>query len=68
MFRNISRHGWKFLLSGNGISVRTGKQFGLAAVLGVFVGLVTVVFYTMITFDPVEISNNLKKNGGAART
>ena len=22
-------------------------------------------FYTMITFDPVEISNNLKKNGGA---
>lgn len=59
MFRNLSIQGWKFFLSGNGMTVRTGKQFGLAAVLGVIVGLVTVAFYWMIRLVRVHVMEGL---------
>ncbi len=59
MFRNLSIHGWKFLLSGNGMTVRAGKQFGLAAVLGVVVGLVTVAFYWMIQLARTYVMEGL---------
>jgi len=62
MFRNLSIHGWKFLLSGNGMTVRTGKQFGLAAVLGVVVGLVTVAFYWMIELARVYVMEGLGRH------
>ncbi len=55
MLHNLSKQGWKFFLSGNGLTVRSGKQFGLAAVLGVIVGLVTVAFYWMIHLAQVYV-------------
>ena len=34
MFRRLSISSWKFFLSGNGMTIRTGRYFGRAAVLG----------------------------------
>jgi len=62
MFRNLSIYGWKFFLSGNGMTVRTGKQFGLAAVLGVVVGLVTVAFYWMIELARTYVMEGLGRH------
>lgn len=50
MFRRLSIGFWKFFLSGNGMTVRTGRYFGRAAVLGAMVGLMTVAFQRMIEF------------------
>ncbi len=35
-------------MAGEGVSAETGREFGLAAILGVVVGLMTVAFYWMI--------------------
>ncbi len=50
MFRRLSIGSWKFFLSGNGMTVRTGRYFGRAAALGAVVGLLTVAFERMIEF------------------
>ena len=50
MLRRISINFWKFFLSGNGMTIRTGRYFGRAAVLGAMVGLVTVAFERLIDF------------------
>jgi CIC family chloride channel protein len=50
MFRRLSIGFWKFFLSGNGMTVRTGRYFGRAAALGAIVGLMTVAFQRMIEF------------------
>ena len=50
MFRRLSINFWKFFLSGNGMTIRTGRYFGRAAALGAMVGLVTVAFHRMIEF------------------
>lgn len=50
MFRRLSISSWKFFLSGNGMTIRTGRYFGRAAVLGAIVGLLTVAFERMIEF------------------
>ena len=48
MFRRLSISSWKFFLSGNGMTIRTGRYFGRAALLGAIVGLTTVAFERMI--------------------
>ena len=50
MFRRLSISSWKFFLSGNGMTIRTGRYFGRAALLGAIVGLTTVAFERMIEF------------------
>ena len=50
MFRKLAINFWKFFLSGNGMTIRTGRYFGRAAALGAIVGLVTVAFHRMIEF------------------
>jgi len=50
MFRRLSISSWKFFLSGNGMTIRTGRYFGRAALLGAIVGLLTVAFERMIEF------------------
>lgn len=50
MFRRLSISSWKFFLSGNGMTIRTGRYFGRAAALGAIVGLVTVAFLRLIEF------------------
>ena len=50
MFHKLFINIWKFFLSGNGMTIRTGRYFGRAAALGAMVGLVTVVFLRMIEF------------------
>ena len=50
MFRKLAINFWKFFLSGNGMTIRTGRYFGRAAALGAIVGLVTVVFHHLIEF------------------
>ena len=51
MFRKLFINIWKFFLSGNGMTIRTGRYFGRAAVLGAMVGLVTVAFMRLIEFS-----------------
>lgn len=50
MFRRLSISSWKFFLSGNGMTIRTGRYFGRAALLGAIVGLLTVAFERLIEF------------------
>ena len=50
MFRKLAINFWKFFLSGNGMTIRTGRYFGRAAALGAIVGLVTVAFHRIIEF------------------
>ena len=50
MFRRLAINFWKFFLSGNGMTIRTGRYFGRAAALGVIVGLATVAFHRMAEF------------------
>ena len=50
MFRRLSIRSWKLFLSGNGMTIRTGRYFGRAAALGAMVGLVTVAFLRLIEF------------------
>ena len=50
MFHKLAINFWKFFLSGNGMTIRTGRYFGRAAALGAIVGLVTVAFHRMIEF------------------
>ena len=50
MFRKLFINIWKFFLSGNGMTIRTGRYFGRAAALGAMVGLVTVAFMRLIEF------------------
>ena len=48
MLRRISIFSWKFFLSGKGLSFRTGKYFGQAVLVGIFVGSVVVGFRYLI--------------------
>jgi CIC family chloride channel protein len=50
MFRKLAINFWKFFLSGNGMTIRTGRYFGRAAAVGGLVGLVTVAFHQMMEF------------------
>ena len=50
MFRRLSISSWKFFLSGNGMTIKTGRYFGRAALLGAIVGLLTVAFERLIEF------------------
>ena len=50
MFHRLFINIWKFFLSGNGMTIRTGRYFGRAAALGAMVGLVTVAFERLIDF------------------
>ena len=50
MFHRLFINIWKFFLSGNGMTIRTGRYFGRAAALGAMVGLVTVAFLRLIEF------------------
>ena len=48
MFRKLSISSWRFFLGGQGISVRTGKHFGEAVVVGAVTGIVVVGFRYLI--------------------
>jgi len=48
MLRKLSIGWWRFWLAGDGMSVRTGREFTLAALVGLLVGLVTAGFYAVI--------------------
>ena len=50
MFHRLFINIWKFFLSGNGMTIRTGRYFGRAAALGAMVGLITVAFLRLIEF------------------
>ena len=50
MLNKLAINIWKFFLSGNGMTIRTGRYFGRAAALGAMVGLVTVAFLRLIEF------------------
>lgn len=53
MFHRLFINIWKFFLSGNGMTIRTGRYFGRAAVLGVMVGLITVAFERLIVMGDI---------------
>lgn len=48
MFRRLSIGSWKFFFSGNGTSLRTGRYLGRSVVLGLLVGVTTVLFRFLI--------------------
>lgn len=48
MHRGLSRVSQKFFLAGKGLSLRTGKYFGQAVLVGTFAGLVVVAFRSLI--------------------
>ena len=49
MIRGLSISGFRFFLAGRGLSVRTGKYFVQALLVGALAGLVVVAFRYMIT-------------------
>ena len=59
MLKEISKGSFKLFLSGNGMSVKTGKYVTLAALVGVLVGFVTVAFYWMIHWAKVYVMEEL---------
>ncbi len=48
MFKKLSISGFKLFLAGEGLSVETGREFALAAFLGLVVGLLTSAFHWMM--------------------
>jgi CIC family chloride channel protein len=50
MFRRLAKSGWRFLLAGQGLSVRTGKYFGESFLVGLVTGFVVVGFRYMMGF------------------
>ena len=59
MLRRLSITSWKFLRAGSGISVRTGKYFVEAMLVGLITGFVVVGFRYMIGFGRVWLMENL---------
>ena len=57
----------KFLSAGSGLSFRTGKYFGEALLVGVFTGLVVVVFRHMIDFGTSLCLGNTALHAGNMR-
>ena len=49
-WRRFTRSSWKFFLAGQGMSFRTGRFFGEAALVGILSGFVVVGFRCMIQF------------------
>ena len=46
--KQLSKKGWKFLLAGDGMSIRTGRFFIESMLVGLFTGFVVVAFHYMI--------------------
>ena len=55
----------RFLLAGNGLSVATGKYFGLAVLVGAFAGLVVVGFRFLVDLGYEWISVRIGRHGVA---
>ena len=64
MIRKLSNSGLRFFLAGRGLSLRTGKYFFQALLVGAFAGLVVVAFRYMIGLGDEWIFRRL---GGAGR-
>ncbi len=58
----------QFLSQGNGFRVFIEKHFNFTSPAYMIVSAIVIVlftfFYTAVTFNPVDVANNMKKNGG----
>ncbi len=54
--KQLSRKSWKFLLAGDGMSVRTGRFFGESILVGLMTGFVVVAFHFMIHYGTAWIA------------
>lgn len=48
--KQLSKKSWKFLLAGDGMSIRTGRYFGESMLVGLMTGVVVVLFHFMIHY------------------
>ena len=48
--KQLSKKSWKFLLAGDGMSIRTGRYFGESMLVGLMTGVVVVLFHYMIHY------------------
>lgn len=60
--RALNLGAFKFFLSGHGMSVRTGKYAGLAAVTGALTGVVTVGFYWLIKWAQENVMEGVGRH------
>lgn len=58
----------QFMDAGNGFRIFVEKYFAYTSPVYMIVSAVIIVgftfFYTAVTFNPIEVANNMKKNGG----
>ena len=59
MIKKISKKGVKFLLAGDGMSIRTGRFLGESILVGALTGLVVVAFHFMIEYGSKWIGDYL---------
>ncbi len=64
MFRRLSITSLRFFLAGKGLSFQTGKYFGQAVLVGVFVGLVVVAFRYLIDLGAEWVFDRAMTWGG----
>jgi preprotein translocase subunit SecY len=58
----------QFLDAGNGFRIFVSKWFAYTSPVYMIISAIIIIgftfFYTAVTFNPVEVANNMKKNGG----